>query len=368
MLEKRKKYIVAGILDIYIIRKLLATFFVSVGLISLIIIVFDLSEKLDDFIASNAPVKDLIFDYYLKLVPHFVNMFGYLFFFISVVFICSKLASRSETVAVLSSGISFARFLKPFVAGAILVGLFNLWLSNVVVPKLNIPRLEFEKTYYRDPYHNQFHDIHLQTAKDCQVYVQGYNNSLQTGYKFTKETFRRGEICEKISADEISYDTLSCDWVMKNYHIRRIDSLKEEIQTGLAAHIDIGLQPHEFNINQVKTEVLDYRELNRVIERERLRGSSIVTELEVEKYQRLFNPVAFVILTVIGVSLSSQKKRGGTGLNIAIGIMLAFSLIIMMKFTKVFATNADLPAAAAVAVPLFIYSMIAVVLVAKAPK
>ncbi len=368
MLGKRKKYLVAGILDLYIIRKLLATFFVSVGLISLIIIVFDLSEKLDDFIASNAPVKGLIFDYYLKLVPHFVNMFGYLFFFISVVFICSKLASRSETVAILSSGISFARFLKPFVASAVLVGFFNLWLSNVVVPKLNIPRLEFEKTYYRDPYHNQFHDIHLQTAKDCQVYVQSYNNALQTGYKFTKETFRQGEICEKISADEISYDTIRRDWVMKNYHIRRIDSLKEEIQTGEEAHIDIGLLPHEFNINQVKTEVLDYRELNRVIERERLRGSSIVTELEVEKYQRLFNPVAFVILTVIGVSLSSQKKRGGTGLNIAIGIMLAFSLIIMMKFTKVFATNADLPAAAAVAVPLFIYSIIAVVLVAKAPK
>ncbi len=363
-----KKYGLFNILDVYIIKKLLATFFVSIGLISLIIIVFDLSEKLDDFIANNAPVKGLILDYYLNFVPHYVNMFGYLFFFISVVFICSKLASRSETIAVLSSGISFRRFMLPFVASALLIGLFNLWLSNVLVPKVNVPRLEFEKTYYRNPYHNQFYNIHIQPEKNKQIYVQHYNNALVTGYKFTQETFFEGEIKKKIFAQQITYDSVSKDWVMIDYHIRKIEGLQETIETGLKKHIDIGMLPHEFNLNQIKMEVLNYKQLNEVIERERMRGNSIVTELEVEKYQRLFNPFAFVILTVIGVSLSSRKKRGGTGLNLAFGILLAFSLILMMKLTQVFATNANLPPPLAVALPLIAYSVIAIVLVVKAPK
>ena len=368
MSRGRKKYIIANILDIYIIRKLLVTFFVSVGLISLIIIVFDLSEKLDDFISNNAPIKGLIFDYYLNLVPHFVNMYGYLFFFISVVFICSKLASRSETIAVLSSGISFRRYMLPFVVSAVLIGVMNLWLSNILIPKLNVPRLNYERMYYRDPYHNQYHDIHIQVEKNKQIYIQYYNNERVTGYKFTREIFSKRVITQKIHAEQITYDSVSKDWIMKNYNIRNIDGLQESIEQGGEKHIDIGLLPHEFNINQIKTEVLDYSQLNRAIERERMRGSSIVTELQVEKFQRLLNPIAFVILTVIGVSLSSQKKRGGTGLNLAFGITLAFSLILFMKMTKVFATNANLPPALAVALPLLIYGIIAAVLVAKAPK
>lgn len=368
MSKTGKKYIIANILDIYIIRKLLATFFVSVGLISMIIIVFDLSEKLDDFISNNAPIKGLIFDYYLNLVPHFVNMYGYLFFFISVVFICSRLAARSETIAVLSSGISFRRFMLPFVVCAMLIGVLNLWLSNILIPKLNVPRLKYERTYYRDPYHNQFHDIHIQVDKDKQIYVQYYNNEKVSGFKFTREIFSEGRITQKIHAEQITYDSVSKDWVMTNYNIRNIDGLQEKVENGSRKHIDIGLLPHEFNLNQVKTEVLDYSQLNQAIERERMRGSSIVTELQVEKFQRLLNPIAFIILTVIGVSLSSQKKRGGTGLNLAFGITLAFSLILFMKMTKVFATNANLPPVLAVALPLLIYGIIAAVLVAKAPK
>lgn len=367
-MKNRKKYFVANILDVYITKKLLATFFVAVALISMIIIVFDLSEKLDDFISNQAPIKGLIFDYYLNFIPHFLNMFGYLFFFISVVFICSQLASRSETVAILSSGISFTRFLRPFIVCAIFVGMLNLWLSNVLIPKVNVPKLEFEKTYYRNPYHNQFYNIHIQTAKDKQVYVQHYNNTTATGFKFTLETFDNKQICEKISADRIIYDSIAKDWVMENYHIRKIDGLKEMIETGESKHLDIDLQPNDFNLNQIKTEVLDYKQLNEVIGREKLRGSSVVTELEVEKYQRLLNPFAYIILTVIGVSLSSEKKRGGMGLNLAFGIMLAFSLIMLMKMTQVFATNANLPAILAVALPLLLYSVIAIVLIKKAPK
>ncbi len=364
----KKKYGFLSILDIYIIKKLLLTFVLAIFLIIMIAIIFDLSERLDDFISNNAPIKGLIFDYYLNFIPHFANLFGHLFFFIAVVFVCSKLAANSEIIAVLSSGISFKRMLRPFVLTAIFVGLVNLWLSNVLIPKVNIPRLEFEKVYYRNPYSNQFYNIHLQPKIGEQVYVQHFTNKNNTAYKFTQEIIKDGQITKKTYAERIVFDSSAMDWIMLNYHIREIKDKEEKIEKGEQKHIDIGILPNEFNLNQIKVEVLDYKQLNESIEREELKGNSVVTELKIEKYQRLLNPFAYIILTVIGVALSSHKKRGGIGLNLAIGIILAFSLIMMMKLTNVFATNSSLSPFFATAVPLLIYAVIAFILVRKTPK
>lgn len=364
----KKKYGFLSILDIYIIKKLLLTFVLAIFLIIMIAIIFDLSERLDDFISNNAPIKGLIFDYYLNFIPHFANLFGHLFFFIAVVFVCSKLAANSEIIAVLSSGISFKRMLRPFVLTAIFVGLVNLWLSNVLIPKVNIPRLEFEKVYYRNPYSNQFYNIHLQPKIGEQVYVQHFSNKNNTAHKFTQEIIKDGQITKKTYADRIVFDSSTMDWVMLNYHIRDIKEKEEKIEKGEQKHIDIGILPNEFNLNQIKVEVLDYKQLNESIAREELKGNSVVTELKIEKYQRLLNPFAYIILTIIGVALSSHKKRGGIGLNLAIGIILAFSLIMMMKLTNVFATNSSLSPFFATAVPLLIYAVIAFILVKKTPK
>ncbi|MBR5254691.1 MAG: LptF/LptG family permease [Bacteroidales bacterium] len=364
----KKKYGFLSILDVYIIKKLLLTFIMAILLIIMIAIIFDLSERLDDFISNNAPIKGLIFDYYLNFIPHFANLFGHLFFFIAVVFVCSKLASNSEIIAVLSSGISFKRLLRPFILTAVFVGLVNLWLSNVLIPKVNVPRLEFEKVYYRNPYSNQFYNIHLQPKENEQIYVQHFSNKTNKAYKFTQEIIQNGEIIKKTYADHIIFDSSTMDWIMMNYHIRNINKKEEIIEKGDNKHIDIGVLPNEFNLNQIKVEVLDYKQLDKSIEREELKGNSVVTELKIEKYQRLLNPFAYVILTVIGVALSSHKKRGGIGLNLAMGIILAFSLIMMMKLTNVFATNSSLSPFFATALPLLIYAVIAIVLVRKTPK
>lgn len=364
----KKKYGFLSILDIYIIKKLLLTFILAIFLIIMIAIIFDLSERLDDFISNNAPIKGLIFDYYLNFIPHFANLFGHLFFFIAVVFVCSKLASNSEIIAILSSGISFKRLLRPFIITAVFVGCVNLWLSNVLIPKVNVPRLEFEKVYYRNPYHNQFYNIHIQPKQNEQIYVQHFSNKTNKAYKFTQEIIKDGTIVKKTSADYIVFDSATMDWVMTNYHIREINGISEKIEIGFEKHIDIGVMPNEFNLNQIKVEVLDYKQLDNAIAREELKGNSIVTELRIEKYQRLLNPFAYIILTVIGVALSSHKKRGGIGLNLAMGIILAFSLILMMKLANVFATNSTLPAVLAVALPLFLYAIIAIILVRRTPK
>ncbi len=260
-------------LDKYIIKQLLATFFLAIALIILIVIVFDISEKLDDFLERKAPIKEIIFTYYVNFIPYFVNLFGHLFFFIAVIFLTSKMASRSEIIAILSSGISFNRFLRPFVVSAIFVALLNIYLTNILIPQVNKPRIEFEKEYWRNPYKNLTFNIHIKTDSINHVYVQSFNNITSTGYRFTKETFCNKGICKKISAQNIVYDSIKKTWILNDYKIRTIDGLNENLTTGDKINMNLGIIPSDFNISTAKVETMTYSELNKFIERETNRGS-----------------------------------------------------------------------------------------------
>lgn len=355
-------------LDKYIIKQLLATFFLAIALIILIVIVFDISEKIDDFLEKKAPIHDIIFTYYVNFIPYFVNLFGHLFFFISVIFLTSKMASRTEIVAILSAGISFKRFLRPFIVSSILIAVLNVYLTNILIPQVNKPRLEFEKTYWRNPYRNQQNNIHIQLDPKTQVYVQSFNNLNSTGYRFTQETFDSLGICKKISAQNIIYDSTKKYWTLNEYSIRTINGLHEKLETGDKMVMNLKIKPLDLNINAAKVETMTFSELNSFIKREQERGSKNVNVYLLEKYQRLFNPLAFIVLTLIGVSLSSKKTRGGTGLNLALGITLAFSFIMMMKITSVFSTKGNLPPLISVLIPIIIYALIGIFLLKKAPK
>ncbi|MBP6428834.1 MAG: LptF/LptG family permease [Bacteroidales bacterium] len=355
-------------IDKYIIKQLLATFFLAIGLIILIVIVFDVSEKLDDFLERQAPMKEIIFTYYVNFIPYFVNLFGHLFFFIAVIFLASKMASRSEIIAILSAGISFRRFLRPFLVAAIFVALLNVYLTNVLIPQVNKPRIEFEKIYWRNPYKNLTFNIHVKTDSLNHVYVQSFNNFNLTGYRFTKETFCKNGICKKITAQNIVYDSVKRVWDLTDYKIRTIDGLKENLVVGDKTTMNLGIEPSDFNIVTAKVETMTFSELNDFIEKETKRGSKDINLYLIEKYQRLFNPLAFIILTIIGVSLSSKRTRGGTGLNLAFGITIAFSFIMMMKVTSVFSTKGSLHPIVSVLIPIFVFAIISVFLIRKAPK
>ncbi|HHT04276.1 MAG TPA: YjgP/YjgQ family permease [Bacteroidales bacterium] len=355
-------------IDKYIIKQLLATFFLAIALIVLIVIVFDISEKLDDFLEKKAPIQEIIFTYYLNFIPYFVNLFGHLFFFIAVIFLASKMSSRSEIVAILSSGISFKRFLRPFILSSIIVALLNVYLTNVLIPQVNKPRIEFEQTYWRNPYKNLTFNIHVKTDSVNHVYVQSFNNFNQTGYRFTKETFCEKGICKKITAQNIVYDSIKKNWTLIDYKVRTIDGLKESLVTGDKAVMNLGIKPEDFNIVTAKVETMTFTELNDFIDSETKRGSKDINLYLIEKYQRLFNPLAFIILTIIGVSLSSRRTRGGTGLNLAFGITIAFSFIMMMKVTSVFSTKGNLHPIISVLIPIFVFAIISVFLIKKAPK
>lgn len=368
--ESKNKAIIALMkkLDWYILRQLLSIFIMSILLIILIVIIFDLAEKLDDFILKEAPIKGLIFDYYLNFVPYFVNLFGHLFFFVSVIFLTSRMAAKTEIIAILSSGISFNRLLFPFLLASILVGGLNFYLGNFLIPEVNKPRLEFERDYYRNPVRNLNNNIHLQLSDTTKVYVQSFDNISNTAYRFSYEEYDKDGIREKINSNRIIFDSTTHKWKLAEYHRRKIDDLSEELRFGDTLVMDLGLLPQDFNINAHKVEIMNYRELNRFIERETQRGSPEVNSYLIEKYQRIFNPIAFIILTIIGVSLSSRKIRGGTGIHLAMGIGLAFSLIMMMEITSVFSTKGNLPPLLSVLLPLIIYFIIGILLIRKTPK
>lgn len=357
------------IIDIYIIKKFLGTFFYSIALLSVIIIVFDLSEKIDDFLENEAPLRGIIFDYYLNFVPFFINLFLYLFTFIAVIFFTSKMAQNTEIVAILSSGISFRRFLFPYMLSAVFLGLLSFYMSNFLIPHTNKIMWAFEKIYIKDPIRNEDMNIHMQISPGVFVYVESYNSFTDVGQKFSMEKITPdGKLYYKLNSDMISWDSISGKWRMRNYFIREINGDKEKLIKGRELDTLINLHPEEFTILAEDIKTMNYFELNDFIEKEKLRGSGNIQEYMIEKHERYAFPFATIILTIIGVSLSSRKIRGGIGFHLGMGILLTFTYILFMQVSTVFATTGNLQPALAVWIPNIIFGFLSIFLLKLAPK
>jgi lipopolysaccharide export system permease protein len=358
------------ILDKYIIIKFLGTFFYAIALIISIAIVFDISEKVDDFIQRDAPLKAIVFEFYFNFIPYFINLFSPLFTFIAVVFFTSKLAYNTEIVAILASGVSFSRFMRPFLIAASVLAILSFLLNNFIIPPANKTRLEFEEKYIRNPFFNREYNIHRQIGPGQFVYFESYNNQRNIGYKFSVEQFDKasGEMKSKLMADLISWDSISNKWIIENYFIRHIDGLYEEVVYGDKIDTIFNFSPIEFGRRINNIETMNFFELNKFIEEEKFKGSENVVYYELEKYQRLSLPFATFILTIIGVSIASRKARGGIGLHIGIGLLIAFTYILFMQISTTFATNAGLSPIIAVWIPNTIYLVLGLFLLKRAPK
>jgi lipopolysaccharide export system permease protein len=355
-------------LDIYIIKKFLGTFFFTILLIVCVIVVFDISEKLEDFIEKEAPLKAIIFDYYLNYIPYLTNMFSPLFIFISVIFFTSKMASNSEVVAILSGGISFSRFLRPYLICALILTGLSYYLNHFLIPTANKKSLAFEEVYYRNKFRNVDQNIHMQINKDTYIYMNNFNADLNLGTSFSIENFKDGRLTYKLLSDHVRWDSVSNKWQINNYVERHIDGLNETIKKGLQKDTTLDLRPEEFKRRKSFVRTMDYFELNEFIEEARFKGSAKVVEYEVEKQRRSAYPFATFILTIIGVSISSRKVRGGIGLHIGIGLFISFSYILFMQISSTFATNSGMPAFIAVWIPNALYAILALYLLKKAPK
>ncbi len=356
------------LIDKYIIRKFLGTFFFALALIILILVVFDISEKIDDFIDKKAPLRAIVFDYYFNFIPFFINLFSSLFTFIAVIFFTSRMAMRTEIVAILSSGISYRRILYPYMLSATVIALLSLFLNNVVIPHATKKRIAFENQYIRDHFYNQDKNIHMQIAPGNYIYLQGYNSEENMGYKFSNEKFKNGKLYYKMMAENIKWDSTTMRWSVNDYYIRYINNMNETILKGSRLDTAYTFTPSEFGRKDNTVVTMDYKELDNYIASERLKGSDNIELYEIEKYRRTAFPFATFILTLIGVSIASRKVRGGIGMHIGLGIMVSFAFIMFMQITTTFAASGLASPFVAVWIPNIVFGFLAWYLIRKAQK
>ena len=349
--------------DWYIIKKFLSTFFFTISLILIIVIVFDISEKIDDFLRSNVSVDKIIFDYYLNFIPYFGNLFSPLFIFISVIYFTSKMAGNSEIIAILNSGMSFSRLLRPFIMTAFFLASLSFVLGNFIIPETNKERIDFENKYIKRKQKKRIKNIHMQIQRDQYVYMESYNRSKNIGYKFTLENFENNVLKSKLSANYIEYDTVNNNWKARDYFIRKYQEKNDEIIKGSIIDTVINLSPSDLAKNRSLVETMGMKKLNQYIKQEEIKGTAQIVYHKIEKHKRIANPFSTIILTVIAVAIGSKKIRGGAGIQLSLGLVMSFAYILFMQISTTFATNSNLLPIIAVWIPNLIFTVIAFVLV-----
>jgi lipopolysaccharide export system permease protein len=357
------------LLDRYIIRKFLGTFFFTIALIVAIAVIFDLSEKIDNFIENSAPMSKVIFEYYFNFVPYFVVLFSPLFTFVSVIYFTSRMAYNTEIIAILSSGVSFRRLLVPYFISALVLMMFAFTLNNFVIPHANARKLAFEDIYYHStPKANHERNIHKQIEPGLFVYLETFNTRDNIGRKFSMERFEDGKLVSKLLSDEIRWDSVKNKWHLRNYFIREFHNESQLISGGREMDTTINLSPEEFRRRENAVEAMNLGELNRFIKEQKMQGAEDIDAYLIEKYRRFSFPFSAFILTLIGVSVSSKKVKGGIGMQLGIGLLISFAYIVFMQFSSQFAINGSLSPLIAVWIPNLLFAIIAVFIYRLAPK
>ena len=359
-------------IDRYIISKFLSTYIFLIAIIVVIAIIFDYNEKIDKFASSNATWQQVVFDYYLNFVPYFVNLFSPLFVFIAVIFFTSKLADNSEIIAMKSTGMSFKRLLRPYFYSAALIALCTFMLGAYVIPRGNVERVNFENTYIKKKTDiTAVDNVQMQVDTGVVAYITHFDNTNKSGYGFSLDKFVNKKLVSHLTAQSIQYDTLSArrfSWTLRYYTIRTLKGMREEITSGERLDTIIIMEPKDFFYVRGQQETMTVPQLSEFIDRQRLRGAAGISTFEVEYHKRFAMPFAAFILTLIGVSLSCEKRKGGMGTSIGIGIALSFSYILFQTISSTFALNAGLPAMIAVWIPNILFAIIAFVLYRRTPQ
>lgn len=356
-------------LDWYIIKKFLGTYVFAIALIISIAVVFDFNEKMDKLMEHEAPWNKIIVEYYMNFIPYFSNLFSPLFVFIAVIFFTSKLAENSEIIAMFSTGMSFKRMMRPYMISAAIIAVITFTLSSYIIPRGSVTRLNFEDRYIKPKKKNTAQNVQLEVADGVIAYINSYNDALKTGNRFSLDKFVDKKLVSHLTARRITYDTTTVNkWTIHDYMIRELDGLKETITKGDRIDSIINMDPSDFLIMKNQQEMLTSPQLSEYIDKQKRRGFANIKEFEIEYHKRIAMSFASFILTIIGVSLSSRKTKGGMGLHLGIGLGLSFSYILFQTVTSTFAVNGNVPPFIAVWIPNILYAGIAFFLYRKAPK
>ncbi|MDI6833390.1 MAG: LptF/LptG family permease [Bacteroidales bacterium] len=343
-------------IDLYIAKKFISTFLLTITLLIFIIIAFDLSEKIDKFIAKDAPVSLIITQYYLNFIPYFINLFSALFIFISVIFFTSKLANKSEIIAMYSVGIDFRRILRPYLAVSFLLAIFSFFLQNFILPPANQRRINFENTYVKRNPQTKEVQIHLQLDKNTYLYLANWDVKDYEGsfLSIDKIDYQTG-VKQKMMSSFIKYDNSTNKWQLNDVVIRKIQDSTELLQRYKTIDTLLPITPRDLAYETTLLETMNFNELNKYIKR----GAENINELLVERQNRFASPFAAIILTIIAVALSINKRRGGLGLNLAIGLTLSFGYILFQQISVSYGVAGVIPPFVAAWLPNFIYIIIA---------
>ena len=352
------------VIDRYIIKKFLGTYVFSIMLLLAIVVMFDINEKLDAFL--RAPLRATIVDYFVNFLPYFANQFSPLFTFIAVIFFTSKLASHNEIVAMLSTGMSFRRMLRPYLFSALVIAVSTWVLGAYIIPPANVKRIDYTNTYVKNKRVDYGANIMLMVAPGEIAFIGRYDALAKNGSRFQLESFNEDkQLTSRLTAQSIRWDTLY-SWRVYDYVIRDFHDNREYIRRGSSLDTVIPFEPRDLLIAANDHEKMTTPELAQYISRQQQRGVANIQSFEVEYHRRYAMTAAAFILTVIGMALSARKVKGGLGLNIGIGLVLSFSYILFMAITQSFAYSGLTSPMIAMWIPNVIYGIIAIILYSRA--
>lgn len=358
-------------IDWYIIKKFIGTYIYSIALIIAIAIVFDFNENLSKFTEYHAPARAIIFDYYANFIPYYSNLFSPLFVFIAVIFFTSKLAGNSEIIAMLASGFSFKRLMRPYMLSCVLIASLSYYLSASVIPHGTVIRHNFESLYRNSRKQTAADNVQLQVAKGVIAYIQHYDDKTKHGYGFSLDKFENKKLVSHMTAMEIQYDTIADSkyhWNVTGWKIRQLRGLREHITSGSALDTLIQMEPTDLVYSKGQQETFTSAELKDYISKQVDRGSGNVVQYQVEYHKRIASSFASFILTIIGMSLSARKRKGGMGLYLGLGLALSSLYILLQTVSATFAINANAPPILAAWIPNIIFAMVAYFCYRKAPN
>lgn len=376
------------LIDQYILKRFLSTFFFVVLILLAIICVIDLTEKMDKY-TKNALSASQILGYYLDFLPWVGGLVTPITVFIATVYVCARMAGHTEVIAILSSGVSFKRMLLPYFIGAALIAGLSFWFNGWVIPNSNKDRLAFELEYLKNKFYFDKRNVHIQVAPDVYLYIQNYNNSVNTGYNFSIEKFDGLRLVEKLTANRITWDFTKNKWTMHDWQVRKVDGIFESpiapeaikgfetnrkaklndvVMGGTALDTTLIITPKEFENDYRKFDGMTINELESYITTLKARGSTGVEAYEVELHTRFSSPFTIFILTFMGVIVSARKSRGGTGLQIALGFGLSFLFILFFMLFRTFAEAGSMPPQISVWIPNIIFAVISGLMYKYVPR
>jgi lipopolysaccharide export system permease protein len=354
-------------IDKYILKNFLATFVFLLLAFSAIAIVIDFTEKVNDFVSKRVPAVEIL-NYFKNFLPYILALLFPIFIFVAVIFFTSRLANRSEIIAMLSSGMTFKRFLRPYIIGAAIISAVLMLANHFIIPNSNKSRLQFEEKYLWAHSYSKDDNFHMRISPTEYIFIQSYNPESKTGYRFSYEMVEGTKITKKIAADRCQYDSVKKEWKLIDAQVRVNNGPLERMELFPFLYQKFKFAPADLIEKREARQMMTTPKLNAYIQKEQEKGSENLNEYFIEKHRRTAAPFSAFVLSIIGACIASRKIRGGSGVHLAVGLMISAIYIFLMQFSTTFSVKGNLNPFIAVWIPNILFSFLAIYIYRKYSK